>query len=265
MTCKEIAAHCPAYLSGEIEPENARAFAEHLRNCRACNDEVELQTALDSLLRTSILSEKVDTTALDRTVRAHIASERRSLSSGSLAAAAAMAAIFLAGFLSYRAMFASPPPRLCVDAARDHRNEVTLAQHRRWLSDPNAIANLAQRNGMPASLIATLTPRDYRFEHGKLCRLGDKLFLHLVYAQGGNEFSVYLLSSANQSLSHAGQLLQTEARGEHIVYFQTNRYTAMFVTDRSSVAALSLARSAARVLRASRSEFTQPADTEPEA
>ncbi|HZQ50880.1 MAG TPA: zf-HC2 domain-containing protein [Bryobacteraceae bacterium] len=244
MTCKEIAARCPAYLSGEMEPESARVFAEHLRNCRACNEEVERQITLDSLLRRSILSEKVDTTALDRTVRAHIALERRSFSPRWLAVAAGIAAILLAGALSYRAMFASPPPKLCVDAARDHRSEVTLAQHRRWLSDPNAVADLGQRNGIPASLLAALVPPGYRFEHGKLCRLGGEVFLHLVYAQGGAEFSVYLRSSGTQSLS----LQQVQTGGEHIAYVRTDRYTAMFVTDRSSAAALSLARSAAPAL-----------------
>lgn len=246
MTCKEIAALCPAYLSGEMETDSAQEFAGHLRTCRACNDEVEWQAALDSLLRRSVLSERVETAALDDRVRARIASESRSLSIRWLAVVAGMAAILLAGIVSYRAMFAPRPPALCVNAARDHRSEVTLAQHRRWLSDPNAVGNLAQRNGIPASLIATLTPPAYRFEHGKLCRLGDKVFLHLVYARGGSEFSVYLRPS-----SGAEELLrQAESGGEHVAYFQTTRYTALFVTDRSSAAALSLARSAASVLRA---------------
>lgn len=246
MTCKEIAALCPAYLSGELEAHRALEFAGHLRSCQVCNDEVERQVALDSLLRRSILPETVDTAALDHAVRAHIASERHSLSTRWLALVAGVAAILLTGFLSYRAMFVPRAPALCVEAARDHRSEVILARHRRWLSDPNAIANLAQRNGIPASFIATLAPPAYRFEHGKLCRLGDKLFLHLVYGREGSEFSVYLRPS-----SDAEQLLrQVESAGEHIAYFQTKRYTAVFVTDRSSAAALSLARSAASVLHA---------------
>lgn len=260
MTCKKIAALCPAYLSGEMEAPSARAFAEHLRICRACNEEVERQLALDSLLRRSVLSVKIDTAALDRKVRAQIAFGRRSFSTRWLAVVAGLAAILLAGILGYRAMMPQPPA-LCVDAARDHRSEVTLAQHRRWLSDRNAVADLAQRNGIPASLIATLAPPAYHFEHGKLCRLGHELFLHLVYSQGGSEFSVYLRFSGSRPLAGAENPLRAvRTGGEHIAYVQTNRYTAVFVTDRSSSAALSLARSAASVLRvASHSEFAQPA------
>lgn len=247
MTCNDIATLCPAYLSGEMDAPSSGEFAEHLRTCRECAGEVERQVALDSLLRRSIVSQEVDTAALDQRVRAQISSEKHSFSARWLAVAAGVVAMLLAGGLAYRTMFGPRAPRLCVDAARDHWVEVTRREHRRWLSDPNAIADLAQHSGISASLIPRLAPAGYRFEHGKLCRLTGQVFLHLVYAQDGNEISVYLRPLDKQAFSGAG-LHEADSGREHIAYFQTSQLTAMFVTDQSSAAALSLARSARRVL-----------------
>jgi anti-sigma factor RsiW len=246
MNCKDIATLSPQYLSGELDTPRSAAFAEHLRACHNCATELEQQTRMDVLLRNCMLSETIDTASLDQSVRQRIALERPAFSLRPLALIAGIAATLLVAFVAYRMAFIPATLPLCAAAARDHFKEVTSRQHRNWLTDSAAIAGLAQRNGLPASLVVALTPAGYHLEHAKLCRLDGRLFLHVVYAQGTTEISTYLRPRDTQPLAAA--IHQTESGHEHIAYFQTNQLTAMFVTDQSSEAALSFAQSAARLL-----------------
>ena len=255
MNCKDIARLSPLYLSGELDAPNTVEFAEHLQGCRACVGEIEKSVRLDALLRSSVLSEEIDIAAVDRRVREHIAPHRLSFSARWLAVAGFVAVTLLGAALIYRTVFALQPPRLCVAAAQDYRNEVIFRQHRRWLSDDKAIADLAKRTGLTGSWVTSVAPAGYRLEEGKLCRLDGRLFLHLVYAQGGHQFSVYMRSAGDQPLSgevretvSGKHLYEAEASHEYMAYFQTGQLTAIFVTNESSQVALSLARSAAEVL-----------------
>jgi hypothetical protein len=91
----------------------------------------------------------------------------------------------------------------------------------------------------------TLAPAGYRLEFGKLCRLDGRIFLHLVYTRDGREFSAYLRRPDAEPL--AG-IHEAGAGHEYIAYFETRQLSALFVTDQSREAALSLARSAAKAL-----------------
>lgn len=250
MNCKDMAVLCPQYLSGDLDGEQAREFAEHLRGCAQCAGQVQQQTDLDSLLRHSVLSEAADTASLDQRVRLHIASHQRGLFFSRFALAATFALVLLGGgIVAYRSLFIPAVPRLCADAARDHFKEVTGGEHRRWLTDPKAIADLAASNGLPSSFVTSLEPAGYHLEHAKLCRLAGRVFLHLVFTQGANEFSTYLTRPPAQPLGSPGKhIYETNSGHEHIAYFQTSQLTAMFVTDQSADAALSIARSAAGTL-----------------
>jgi len=254
MNCKDIATLRPLYLSGELDPARQLAFAEHLRECDVCRAELEQHKRLDALLRSSVLSEQIDSTVLEQRIRSRI-SDRNFSRAPMLAVAAGIGAILMAGGLGYRTLFPVKEPRLFSDAAQDHRSEVIRQQHRTWLSDPNLIADLAQRNGISPSLAATLAPPGYRLVQAKLCRLDGRTFLHLVYAQGARDFSAYLRGMDTQPLPGAiretatGKLLhEADVGHEHVASFQNGKLTAMFVTDQSGAAALSLARFAAERL-----------------
>jgi anti-sigma factor RsiW len=255
MNCRDITELCPLYLSGELAGPRALAFAEHLRECQACAMELERQTQLDTMLRDSVLAEQIDTAAVDHGVHVRILSEASSWRGRGLAIAAGVGAILLAASVGYRTILPEKPPRLFADAAQDHHNEVIGRQHRTWLMDPRAVDELAQRNGIAPLLVARITPPGYGLVEAKLCRLDGRVFLHLVYADGAGQFSMYLRALDGQPLpgaireTDAGKPLHEVASGrQHIASFQTGNLTAMFVTDKSDAAALSLARFAAQRL-----------------
>jgi len=264
MTCGEIERLAPLYITGELDAQQASEFDAHLRSCPACMRELERQSRLDSRLREVVLAEEDDTAQVDRRVRELIAAEAVGRPSAQLpsrsrrwAAAAigiAAAAIILVG-LRYKTIVHQPVAGVYADAAFDHGLEVVKNQPRRWLTDPGQIATLAEQQGISRSALAALSSGGYRLVRGKICFLDHRIFLHLVYADGTREFSVYLrprdekpLPIPAREISNGKPLCASDLDGEHIASIETPQLTAVVVTDESSDAALKLARYASAVL-----------------
>jgi len=144
------------------------------------------------------------------------------------------------------------------DAAADHRHEVVDAHWRPWLTDPAAMAALAERSGIETRAILALAPPGYRLARAKRCALDGRPFLHLVYSNGAQEFSAYLRPRDAQPLAGMASDASATASGatvytgdfgaEHVGCVQTSSVTAMVVTDESAAAASDLARFAGAAL-----------------
>jgi anti-sigma factor RsiW len=244
MNCETITEWRPLFLSGELGAASAKAFNEHIQTCETCAAELERQVRLDALLREAVSSEEIDTSALDQRVRRQIASRRRLVSMRWAALAATIAALLLIAALGSRHWAAPATPQICADAATDHLKEVTQGKPRKWLSDARAITELAERNGVPGSTVVALAPAGYHLDRGKLCRLDGRVFLHLVFAGEGREFSTFLRRESKPGRP----LLAADSGLEHVAFLQTGQFTAVVVSEQSSQAALSHARFVAGVL-----------------
>jgi anti-sigma factor RsiW len=244
MTCADITALSALFDSGELDAARAAAFARHLEECHACARQVAEQRELDEWLRAEVHAQDLDTRQLENQVRQRIAADQtpRPVVHRRLLATASIAAVLVAAILVYRA---SLPPRLYVAAARDHHSEIVEQSPRTWVSDPASIASLAERAGVSAAWAANLAPAGYRFEHGRLCRLDGRLFLHLVFTANTHEFSLFLRQCESGS-PHGAQT--AEIGTERLAAIQTSRVAAMCVSDESREQALSFASAAAAVL-----------------
>ena len=198
---------------------------------------------LDQRVRASILAEELETARLEHSIRERI--RRPRVARWALATAASIALV-IAGGLAYRAFF-RPPPRICVAAARDHNHEIVNGAPREWLSDRAAILSLAARQGVPSTAIAALAATGYRLEGGRLCFLDKQIFLHLTYSKDDLELSVYLRPGGPHSPVDRA-VHEASVGTEDLAYFQTDRLTAVFVSEHSPAEALAFARAAARVL-----------------
>jgi len=191
---------------------------------------------LDQRLRQSVLSEEVDASRIESVVRNHIQGNRwRAF----LWAAAAL--IVVAAGLSYRVFYTDPLPAICAAAQQDHQREIVNGAPRRWLTEDSAIRSLAETQGISAQAVAALSSTGYRLERARLCFLEKQVFLHLVYARDGSEYSVFLHSpdkSEDRGNSPRG--------GAKVAYLQTPRVTAVFVSRERG--AITFARAGANVL-----------------
>jgi negative regulator of sigma E activity len=94
-----------------------------------------------------------------------------------------------------------------------------------------------------------VAPAGYRLVEGKLCRLDGRLFLHLVYANGLANFSVFLRRpDGKASVGTNRAILVATLGAEHIAAFDDTELSALIVTEQSGNAALAFARSAVAVL-----------------
>jgi anti-sigma factor RsiW len=234
MNCGDIDELSPLWHSGELDAVRQRSFDAHVAACADCAVDLREQWTVDARLRDAIAAEPADTKELERTVMRRIARERlrRWLVPGVATAAAAVVATVLLGNAhrpaqANPAVFAPIVAPIFADAARDHTVEVIQQSPRRWRTDPVEIAALETTQGITDSDVKALEATGYRLQRAKVCRLGGTPYMHLVYAKGAREFSVYMKVRGNQPLgdnaSTAGNL--------QLASFARGRVQALIVTD----------------------------------
>jgi anti-sigma factor RsiW len=229
MNCGDIKELSPLWHSGELEPSRHRAFDAHLAECPDCATEIRDQWTRDERLRESMAAEaaqnSLEARDLERRVMDRIARERlrRWVVSGVAAAAAVAAAVFL-----LTAPLRAPAnPAVFADAARDHTVEVIQQTPRHWRTDPAEIAALEVAQGISDSDVKALETTGYRLERAKICRLSGTPYMHLVYAKGGREFSVYMRVRGDQPVPEAA----SSTGNLQLSSFARGRVQAVIVTD----------------------------------
>ena len=265
MNCTDIAQLAPLYLSGELDAERKAAFAAHCKTCPACGVELAWRQQLDGRLREAFTSVTPDTSRLDRSVRDAIAAEQgnalrsipppvRGTRRWVIAAIGAAAVLLLAG-LTYRHLLGSRVPPVFADAALDHQLEVVQQQPRPWTTQTEEILELADKQGVPASDVTALSSGSYQLKAAKLCYLDNRVFLHLVFADGSQQFSIFLRQRYDQSVAgtprekaNGREIYAGKFGSDGVAAFNTETLTAVIVADPSTDAALKVARFAASKL-----------------
>ncbi len=198
---------------------------------------------LDQRVRASVLSEKIETAQLERSIRGQL--KRPFMPRWALATAAGIV-LAIVGGAAYRTLL-KPPPPICKAAARDHSAEILSGVPRKWISGLAAIETLAAQQGVPGEAVAALGTTGYRLERARLCYLDKQIFLHLIYSKADFEYSVFLRPRGSES-PFDGSIRQASFGMEQLAYFQTDRLIAVCVAEQSSADALAIARAAAKVL-----------------
>lgn len=234
MNCAEIENLSPLWHSGELDTAQQKEFDTHVAACPDCAAEIREQWTADSRLRETMAAESVAETTVrnvEHRVMRQIARERIRrwlVPAISLAAAAA-----LIGTVSFWAVPRKPvtipavfAPTLA-DAARDHTVEIIDQAPRRWRVAQADIAALESAQGISDSDVKALETTGYHLQRAKVCRLGGTPYMHLVYAKGTREFSVYMKVRGDhpipETASTAGNLQLTS--------FAHGRVQAVIVTD----------------------------------
>jgi anti-sigma factor RsiW len=201
VTCSEIAELMPLYLCGDLDGMRATAFAAHLDTCVDCAQAVKREQYYDARLRETVLSDPAGSENVTHRVRERLATGARSsirqhhLSRSTrrfVAVTLGLAAAFAICLLGYRGLLSPQVPQVYAAAVHDHQLEVVDHQPRPWLDDPDEIAQLAQRQGISLDSISALAGQGFHLDHAKVCFLSGEAFLHLVYSNGSQQFSIYM-------------------------------------------------------------------------
>jgi anti-sigma factor RsiW len=240
MNCTEVLALAPQFHTGELLSAEAREVSTHLQSCPTCSLELAQQQAFDWLLREGVLADPVDSSRVDCNVRKMVAAESRvplsrwspmSRPGWTLGAAAAVAAVLLLTIFLLR----TTP--VYAAAARDHRVEIVDGQPRKWLTDREALANLASVQTVPEFIAG------YHLQRGRLCRLNGQIFLHLVYENNSRSVSVFIRRADGAETIHM------ESQGaQHVAGFRKDGLNALIVTEQPYAAALRFAHATAALL-----------------
>jgi len=146
--------------------------------------------------------------------------------------AAAVAAALVGAVLFWTSpRHATPIPAVfaptLADAARDHTVEIIKQAPRRWRVDPADIAALEAAQGISDSDVKALETTGYHLQRAKVCRLSGTPYMHLVYAKGNREFSVYMKVRGSQSIPETASTAGTL----QLASFARGRVQAVIVTD----------------------------------
>ena len=226
MNCADIHELSPLWHSGELDTASQKAFDAHVAGCSGCAADLREEWSNDARLREAIAAEPADTQAIERGVMRRIARERMLRWA---IPAAAIAAVLVAGILvrSRAAADSAVVAPVFADAARDHTNEVVNQARRRWRTDPTEVAALETSQGISGVDVKALEATGYKLQRAKVCRLGGTPYMHLVYAKGGREFSVYMKVRGNQPLPET----ESASGNLQLASFSHGRVQAVIVTD----------------------------------
>lgn len=240
MTCNEIDQNSTFYFSHELDAQQSADFLAHLESCTSCAAKVRQQQELDHLLRSTVLSQEMDTRALEFRIRRELttAPQRRIVFPRRLALIAAGLLLFATlGLLSRDWLRTTrEASAICADAIVDHRVEVTENAPRKWTADLEKIATVSQKIFGAQINPEQFAPSGYHFQRARICSLVDKRYVHIVFSNGNQEISMFVRTrdtGAVQALSwwNRGRLYQDVLGNTNVARIDGHKFSFVLVGD----------------------------------
>jgi len=240
MNCKELDQNSTFYFSHELDVQQSADFLAHLESCPSCAAKVRQQQELDHLLRSTVLSQEMDTRALEFRIRRELRStpQRHIVFPRRLAlVAAGLVLLATLGLLSSNWLRTTrQASAICADAIVDHRVEVTENAPRKWTADLGIIAAVSQKVIGTQINPEQFTPSGYHFERAKICSLVNKRYVHIVFSNGNQEISMFVRtrdSGAMQAVSwwNKGRLYQDILGNTNVARIDGQRLSFVLVGD----------------------------------
>jgi len=239
--CAGVWRRVPLYLSGEMEAEEREAFEAHLAKCPACAVKIAEDRNLDAALR-SALGDLPDASRLEQVLRRRISGDRKRRHQAWAGAIAASLMLLAVGILAWARW--TRPPQWYADAALDHRTEVIEGQPRHWRSSDVEIAEVSAKAGLQLAQVTALGAAGYRLERAKICGIGGRRMLHLVFSNGTRTYSLFVSSQ----LGPAETVRVVQRGAEQVAGFETGRFRGLVVSEGSAAECAELAYATAKRL-----------------
>jgi anti-sigma factor RsiW len=201
MNCSDVQYLMPLYLSGELDSASMAQFERHAAECSACSRQMAEQKAFDRGLRTALLSESADTTTVRARVLAEVQRDQalampkatRHPVRIAFAIAAALLVMITLG-VAYR------DNARYEQASVDHVDEVVMAKRKGWRTQDSSIEQLVAQRVATSPSLQQLEIPGYQLHLGKECSIAKHRYVHLVYGNGSQQISMYVLAGDNGGL-----------------------------------------------------------------
>ena len=254
MNCSETNLLLSLYLSSELAAPEMAAFELHVQQCRACARKLGSARDCDDLLRDAFAQQSLETRELRKRISREIRkSDRRRFTFDSpLVRAAIAAAIVLAFATVFYFVFFSGSSQTVYAAARDdHYVEVVQRDPRPWLETPAGIKDFVRAELGDPEFLDRFAPSGYELKRALHCYLQHQRYVHLVYANGTQEISIYVGLSAAKfqgssvEVANGCALYAAELNPFAIAGFRSQKYTVLVVSQLPRAENLKIARETA--------------------
>ena len=195
MTCKNFQSLAPLHLSDELDTERAAEVERHLSTCVSCRGFFLQQQELDEAIRSAVESEPLDATQIRLATLSHVQQPRTGLWNLGrriwvTALSASCAVLLIMGVV-----VANQRSAMYFRAAgKDHVDDLVKAIPKSgWkTTEPEIRSYLASRLNKEDGF-ERLTVPGYSLLKARDCRLANRMYVHLVYGNGDQRISFYLL------------------------------------------------------------------------
>ncbi len=237
MRCHEAEALLAPQMSDAVDAASQQELASHLESCAACRALLQQEYELDRLVKAAVEHRVPPPEPLAAAIRLRMDGDRQTLRRPAIvfwrhpAFAAAFAALLLASLFTWKLTFGNPMHLLCADAADDHRDEVVLAQPRRWRTGPE-ISQVAGRTIATTAL--PVNAGGLALSKARICELQGARALHLVYGDGPKQISVFVMMQSDLPRwsvpsSRTRNIHQEHDLGMNVASFSTNGFGVVVV------------------------------------
>jgi hypothetical protein len=244
MNCAKLLDVLPLYLSGELKGEESIDMQLHLSECEQCARAVQADCAMDCALRTAILEDVPDVSAIVNRVHHRIAGRRWNWTPQLIPVRmAALAAILIFSLLAFPLLYVRQAQRsMALAAASDHFSDLVMLRHPDWESTPEDVTRFMQQQfPREQNLLSSITPEGAFFEKVRLCKLRGMSYAHFVFRTGATETSVYLLSNSPGVTSNQVVHLRDSEHGLDVAGFSAAGLNGMVVGQQGSDSTMAIA------------------------
>jgi hypothetical protein len=242
----------PLYLSGELRGAEMAEMRRHLEECEHCATAAQADRELDDSLRTAMLQEPADISAVLGRVYARIAMPwwRRRPQLISLRMGAVALVLVFALLIVFPTVYVHQAQRsMAMAAASDHYEDLVLQRHSDWEHNPEDVTRLVQAQfPQKQNLLLSITPAGASLEKVRLCKLRGTTYVHFVFATGTSETSVYLLANTDGHVRYQAAHLLDGDHGLEVAGFSATGLSGMVVGKHGLVPAEAIAHRLSQVL-----------------
>jgi len=201
MNCSDVQYLIPLHLSGELDSASMAQFERHVDECPVCQKQMEEQQELNKEICAALLSESVDITALRMRVLAEVKGERTVSIFNTVRHPIRIAFAVAAGLLIILTIGATNRDNARYEqASLDHVDEVVRASHKEWHTQGSSIGQLVSRCMKTPPQLQQLSIPGYQLLRGKECGISKSRYIHLVYSNGAQQISMYVLEDDEHGL-----------------------------------------------------------------